>query len=112
MKLDFQAMEEKTVDGLRGGKGLVRMRGYTDGDNRVIMMTMTPGSAIGLHTHETDSETIYIVKGEGRMNQPQGSIPVSAGDTLHCPRGGTHALENPGTGELVALCIIPTHAKA
>ena len=38
-----------------------------DKNNKILLGTLEPGASIGLHTHETNSEIIYILSGKGKV---------------------------------------------
>lgn len=89
------------------GRGLIRFhRILTAGDvegacNFMDCAVMPPGTSIGEHTHAATEEEYYLVlAGEGVMRRDGETFPVRAGDLVRNRPGGTHALENPGPGEL------------
>lgn len=55
--------------------------------------TVYPGSAIGYHIHNGDSETYYILSGTGRYNDNGTYATVSAGDVTYCAPGEGHGME-------------------
>ena len=66
-----------------------------------------------MHTHETNSETMFILTGNGKMYFPDGTYEdVAPGDILYCPHGGTHALENVGDEDLTFHAVVPEHGFA
>ena len=70
---------------------------------------LTPGSTIGLHTHETDSEMIFILSGAGKVLCDGEYEPLSAGSVHYCPKGHAHSLINDGDEDLEILAMIPNH---
>lgn len=111
MKINFNEIPENVVQGLRGGQGEARVKTFSDADNRLMMITLAPGAFIGRHTHEKDSETIYILKGQGTMDSEEGSLPAAPGECHYCARGQWHSLKNTGNEDLVVFAVIPTHGK-
>lgn len=111
MMISFANMEEKVIQGLRGGEGEARVKQYADKDNRILKITLAPGASIGMHTHETDSETLLILSGQGTMYRPQGNEPAPTGSFHYCPRGEAHSLKNTGSEPLVLFAVIPTHQQ-
>jgi mannose-6-phosphate isomerase-like protein (cupin superfamily) len=109
MLIQFSDCEEKLVHGLRGGQGIARVRQYVDQNNRILQITLAPCASIGMHTHETDSETLMILSGCGTMFDEEGSIPAPTGSVHYCPKGAAHSLRNTGTEDLVLFAVIPTH---
>ena len=63
MVIDFNNMEEKAVEGFRGGVGITNLKKFENELGKIILGRLEPGATIGLHTHETNSEAIYIVSG-------------------------------------------------
>lgn len=63
MVIDFQNMEEKPVEGFKGGVGITNLKKFENELGKIILGRLEPGASIGLHTHETNSEAIYIVSG-------------------------------------------------
>ena len=70
-------------------------------------MTIYPGSAIGYHVHNGDSETYYILSGRGRYSDNGTIVEVSAGDVTYCAPGEGHSLECIGDEpvEMIALIL-------
>ncbi len=70
-------------------------------------VVIPPGSSIGFHTHHNETEPYYILSGEGDFTDEDGSVvKVHAGDICTIPEGGSHALENNGTEDVVMIALI------
>ena len=99
---------------MRGGKGHVIMKHLLgekelNGKCRIYAeITLEPGCEIGYHEHHNESETYYIISGQGVYNDNGTNRPVSAGDITFTPDGFGHGLDNTGTEnlELMALVIL------
>lgn len=78
-----------------------------DTDGRFCMLVDHPGPGWSLpaHLHANESETIHIVAGEFEMEVDGKRMVVSAGETVHIPRGVIHSGANIGeqTGKRVLL---------
>jgi quercetin dioxygenase-like cupin family protein len=78
-----------------------------DTDGRFCMLVDHPGPGWSLpaHLHANESETIHIVAGEFEMEVDGERMVVSAGETVHVPRGVIHSGANVGeqTGKRVLL---------
>ena len=111
MLIDFKMMEEKIIPNMRGGEKEARMRMHTDPLCKVVQGQLIPGASIGMHTHETDSETMYYLSGKGTILFDGESFPVQAGDCHYCPNGHSHSLINDGNEELIFLAVIPVHKE-
>ena len=60
------------------------------------------GASVGLHQHRENEEEFYLIlRGRGRLFCNGQSLDVGAGDLLRNPPGGSHALDNTGSEELV-----------
>lgn len=67
---------------------------------------LSPGGEVYYHTHEGESESYYILSGEGIYNDNGIESKVSAGDITFTPSGGAHGIRNEGTEELHFLALI------
>ncbi len=89
----------RIAEHFRGGEGEVWNKDLTCGRKPANVkvfseMTLHRGCSIGPHTHEGDSEIIYILSGEGMYRDGAAEVRVRAGDTLICYEGESHALRN------------------
>jgi uncharacterized RmlC-like cupin family protein len=87
-----------------GGKGPVHSALVATRDqflaacHYIYYMEVPPGCSVGDHTHEEDSEEIYVIlSGTGRMRLDDEMIEVSPGDVVRNRPGGTHGLVNTGS---------------
>lgn len=70
-------------------------------------VVLPPGSSIGNHTHNGDTEPYYILKGTGIFTEPDGTqVPVKAGDVCLIECGQSHGIENTGTEDLEFMALI------
>lgn len=109
MNIDFSAIPERLIPQPRGGEGTMGSRQFSDGVNRLLKARLMPGSRIGFHRHETDSETLLVLSGTGKMITEQGEEPVGPGSVQYCPCGAAHSLVNDGAEDLVFFAVIPQH---
>ena len=109
MVINFEKLEEAAVPHMRGGEGELIRRIFVNEDTRIMRGRLTPGSTIGLHTHETDSEMIFILSGAGKVLCDGEYEPLSAGSVHYCPKGHAHSLINDGDEDLEILAMIPNH---
>ena len=94
MILDFDAIEEQALPNFKGGEKQFKTRMYTDGACKIMRASLEPGATIGVHTHETDSEIIFMLKGTGVVLYDDGRETLSAGSCHYCPKGHSHSLRN------------------
>ena len=69
-------------------------------------VTIEPGCSLGYHEHHNESETYYILRGEGDYNDNGTVRPVKAGDVTFTPDGKGHGLKNTGDTDLVFMALI------
>lgn len=55
-----------------------------------------PGWALPAHRHHNEAETIHIVEGDFEMEVDGARSQLSAGQTIHIPRGAIHSGANVG----------------
>jgi mannose-6-phosphate isomerase-like protein (cupin superfamily) len=67
-----------------------------------------PGSAIGLHV-QRENEIYYVLSGSGRYTMDEEVIEVGPGMALLTRPGGSHALEQTGSQDLVLIIVYPRH---
>ena len=111
MKIDFSAVPEQHIDGFKGGAGLFEPRMFTDERNKIMTATLAPGAHIGLHTHEGNSEIVYILEGEAVMVCDGEREILRPGDVSYCPEGHTHSLRNESDRPLRFFAVVPEHKK-
>ena len=109
MLLKFEEIEEKVIPHMRGGEGEMIARMFVNGDTKIMRGRLTPGSTIGLHTHETDSEMICILSGAGKVLCDGVYEPLSAGSVHYCPKGHEHSLINDSDSDLTFFAVVPEH---
>ena len=107
MKIDFSAMEEQMIPKFKGGEKETAARMFTDANGKIMRGRLIPGASIGLHTHETSSEIVYILSGRGRALYDGGSEELAPGDCHYCPKGHSHSLINDGMEDLCFFAVVP-----
>ena len=63
--INFEELQETIVPNFKGGEGNTIIRKYEDAAMKVLRVVLKPGCSIGLHTHVTNSEVVYIIAGQG-----------------------------------------------
>ena len=95
---------------MRGGRKyveLTQLSAQLPGRMRMFnVLTLIPGASIGYHVHENETELLYFLEGNGRVQDDDRFYDVSAGDTLATFSGHGHAVENTGDTDLVILAAI------
>ena len=101
-------------ENMRGGEGtaistsLISGPEELNGKGRVFSrITLNPGTSIGYHIHEKDSELFYILTGTGVYSDDGTDVNVRPGDVAICELGHGHSLANRGEEvlEIIALVI-------
>ena len=98
MVIDFKSMEETPVDGFRGGTGVTNLKKFENELGKIILGRLEPGATIGLHTHETNSEAIYIVSGTANFIYDPGTSSGAASDPDQNPAGAASAVDQSPAG--------------
>lgn len=107
MKIDFSAMSETVIPKFYNGEGDTIAKIYRDERVKIMRGHLPAGAFIGLHTHETSSEIIYIVGGQGKVLYEGEYEPLSVGSCHYCPRGCSHSLINDSDGDLEFFAVVP-----
>lgn len=107
MTIDFDSIEMSILPNFKGGEKEYHAKMFFDGKNRIMQGLLQPGASIGLHTHETNSETIFIVEGKGTVIDDGVSSEVHSGQCTYCPKGHSHSLINTGTTDLKFYAVVP-----
>ncbi len=107
MTIDFNSMEAASIPNFKGGEKELSVKMFFDGTNRIMNAVLQPGASIGMHTHETSSEIIFITQGCGTVVEDGKSTEIGAGQCHYCPKGHTHSLINTGSGPLHFLAVVP-----
>ena len=107
MLINLKEMEEKELKAFYGGEGALCAKLYTDGQNKMLRGRLASGSTIGLHTHETSMEVIFILSGQGKSICDGKEEILTAGDCHYCPKGSEHCLINTGAEDLLFYAVVP-----
>ena len=108
MKIDFTKMEEVANPRFKGGEGDTMFRTFNDGTNKIMRGRLDVGCSIGYHSHETNSEIIYILSGEARCLYDEGEERLVPGQCHYCPKGHSHSLINASaTKPLTFFAVVP-----
>ena len=107
MLIDLRNMEEAIIPHMRGGEKEMAVKSWNDEKTKVMLARLIPGASVGLHTHETNCEVIYVLEGSGKVLDKGEYVRISAGQSQYCPKGDDHALINDGDRDLVFFAVIP-----
>lgn len=107
MLIKFDKTEEQILNNFKGGQKSTSARMYVDNLNKIMKGKLQPGASIGLHTHDTSSEIIFILSGNGKVLYDGKYEAVSAGDCHYCPKQHSHSLINDGNEDLIFYAVVP-----
>lgn len=80
----------------------------TKSDNalaNVSMVHVPPGGVVGWHTHNTQVETVYVLKGQAVLTIGTNESALTAGCIVAIPSGREHTLRNVGSEAVELLAI-------
>lgn len=106
MKIEFDKMNDTVLKEFKGGEKNFVARMYSDELGKIMKGCLEPGASIGMHTHETGSEIIFILSGEGIVLYDDGKEILLPGDCHYCPMGHTHSLRNEGEENLIFYAVV------
>lgn len=112
MLIHFDTMEESAHQSFKGGEGTFCNKVFQDENNKIMNGRLAPGSSIGLHTHQGNSEIIFILSGKGKVLYDGEYELLSAGSCHYCPMGHSHSLINDSDEDLVFCAVVPEHPAA
>ena len=101
------------VDGLAGGRGIayvhhiVSARELMGHGKLYAKVVLPPGSTVGWHQHERDTEPYYILKGEADFIDNDRSVTrVGPGDCCLIEVGQWHSIENNSQSDVEFMALI------
>ena len=106
MILDFANIEAQTLKNFKGGEKEVVANMHVDEMNRIFKGKLVPGASIGLHTHDTSSEIIFILSGTGKAVYDGKEERVAPGMCHYCPKGHSHSFVNDGTEDMYIYAVV------
>jgi quercetin dioxygenase-like cupin family protein len=72
----------------------------------VCVIRVAPGETVRpAHSHPNGEETIYIIRGTGRVLVSGEVATVTEGSTVLFPQGAVHMLQNTGKEEMKVVCF-------
>lgn len=107
MILDFHEIGEQVIPNFKGGEKEFHTRMYTDNACKIMRGSLEPGASIGVHTHDTNSEIIFMIKGTGTVLYDGGMESLPAGNCHYCPKGHSHSLRNESGETIEFYAVVP-----
>lgn len=106
MKVDFSQIKENPYPEFKGGIGVTNLKTHEDDLGKIMRGRLEPGACIGMHTHENNSEIIFILEGECKALYDGEGETLKAGDCHYCPQGHSHSLINNGNKDLIFYAVV------
>ena len=99
---------------MREGEGSARLVYLLDGSaeknaRMFAEITLKPGSSIGYHRHDSETEYYFILSGTGTVNDDGKEVQVKQGDSIITGNGASHSIKNTGSVPLVFHAVIVTY---
>lgn len=104
--------EVKVFENHLGGRGRMTTEPLLDEEQLngkcglYAKVTIDPGASLGVHEHHGETETYYILSGEGIYEDNGEKTPAKPGDVFFCKDGGSHGIECTGAEPLVFMALI------
>ena len=89
--------DENNLDKFENFKGL----------NRFMIGHIPTGGSVGEHVHETNSEVIYVISGNGYVIYDGQREELHKGSVHYCPKGHKHTMVNDHEEDLVYFAVVP-----
>ena len=105
--IKFEELQETDIPNFYGGDGVTTAIMFVDELNRIMKGKLKKASSIGLHRHETSSEIIFILSGQGKVICDGVEEELEAGDCHYCKKGSEHTLLNRGEDDLIFYAVVP-----
>lgn len=109
MIFKYDKMDWESLPNFKGGEKSVEMKMFMDENNRILMGKLEPGASIGIHTHESNSETVYALSGEVVVIMDGVEEVLRAGEAHYCPKGHTHGMKNLSDIPFIMFAVVPEH---
>lgn len=91
-----------------GGSQLLRRIKSEDTNNAfsVVEFISQPGEGVGLHTHDSEDELVYLLEGEIEVTLGDSTMTATAGTSALLPKGIPHGYVNSGTTPSRLLAVL------
>ena len=106
MIINFDEMEFQKKTEFLGGKKNFYLRSVKDNLNNIMCDKLEAGASIGYHKHETNSEIIYLIKGNGKVLYDNVEEILKEGQCHYCPKGHFHSLINDSCEEMLFFAVV------
>lgn len=107
MEIKLKELSDSVFKNFLGGDKEFSAKMFIDENVKIMLGTLIPGASIGLHTHTSNFEVIYVLKGEGKMQFEDGFETLKVGDCHYCKKGKAHSFKNEKDTDLVFFAVVP-----
>lgn len=107
MIINYNEQILEKFENFKGGEKAMDAKMFFDGQNRILYAELEPGASIGLHTHETNSEIIYLLEGTGTVLYDGEYETLEAGNVHYCPKNHSHSLINKSGSTIKFFAVVP-----
>jgi len=107
MLIDFLELSAEHINNFHGGEKSTVLRLFKDDNNKILLGKLEAGASIGVHTHQTSSEIIYIVQGTGKVLYDGRYEQLCTGACHYCPKNHEHSLINDSDDDLIFFAVVP-----
>lgn len=105
--INFEEIDTVEIPEFNGGTGITKGKMFIDNNGKIMKAILEKGSSIGMHTHKTSSEIIYIISGTAKCILDGKEEIVEAGQCHYCPKGSSHSVINENNENLIMFCVVP-----
>ena len=114
MVIHCNEMVVEDKERMRDGDGTTRLTYLLDGSTQknarlFAEITLNPGSSIGYHKHDSETEYYFILSGTGIVNDDGKEVQVKQGDSIITGNGASHSIKNSGSVPLIFHAVIVTY---
>lgn len=109
----FDQLTRTETDFSQFGSGVMQLTHLLDGEGEMnqkgrvfALATLPPGAGNKLHPHAHESETWFILSGQGEFNDDGVVSTVGKGDVCHTFPGHAHALRNTGNVPMRYIVLV------
>lgn len=107
MVIKFDEIPVTELKAFNGGEGALLANLRVDECGKILRGRLEKGCSIGMHTHDTSSEVIFILSGNGKAICDGVEETLTAGDCHYCKKGSAHSLINAGEDALCFYAVVP-----
>lgn len=107
MKIEFEKIKESEIKNFYDGEGSIYAKMHVDELNRIMKGRLPAKSSIGLHTHSSSSEIIFVLEGKGLIICDGVEQIVGPGSVHYCKKGSSHTFINPNDEDIIIYAVVP-----